>query len=110
MASPTICTISGQCLKLDGTAFANVTVKANCLRPFIHPTNDALYEDYELSTTTDASGNWSLSLVETTTPNITVTITFYYPGSSNDYKRKEYIIQVPNTATATFQSLIGSQV
>jgi len=110
MPSPTICTVSGTCVKLDGSGFASVTVKANSTRPFVHPTDNSLVEDYELSTTTDSSGNWSLSLIETTTPNVTLTITFYYPGSANDYKRKEYTIQVPNSASVTFASLIGSQV
>lgn len=110
MSVPTSCTISGTCLKLDGSAFSGVLVKANCARPFVHPSNSAVYEDYEVTTTTDSSGNWSLTLVETTTPAVSLTISFYYPGSANDYKRKDYTVTVPNTATATFASLITGQV
>jgi len=106
----TICTVSGTCKKIDGTAFQSVTVKASCARPFVHPTDSVLYENYEVTTTTDSSGAWSLSLVETATPALTYTVSFYYPGSLNDYQRKDYTVTIPNSASVAFESLISGQV
>lgn len=111
MPSPTVCTVSGTCRSINGSTLPGVTIKANSIRPFIHPTDSSLVDNYEVSTTSAADGTWSLSLVETTTPNTYVTITFYYPtGSTNPNDRKEYTVQVPNSASATFASLIGTQV
>lgn len=105
------CTISGTVRNLYGNALAGVTVKANSDRPFIHPTDSSLITNYEVSTTTASDGTWSLTLIETETPDNTLTITFYYPaGSVTGNVRYEYTVQIPNTASATFASLIGTQV
>jgi hypothetical protein len=111
MAAPTICTISGVCKDTSGTAVAGATISATNLRPFIHTSDNSLILDYAVSTTTDASGAWSLNLVETTTPNITVQIRITYStGANNPSTAHEYTILVPNSASATFASLIGSQL
>lgn len=111
MAAPTSCTVSGTLLEINGTAMSGITVKARPTRPFIHPTDNNLYMDYEVSTTTDGSGNWSLTLIETATPAVSYTVEFLYAlGSTANNTRYSYTIVVPNSATANFQTLIAGQV
>lgn len=111
MAAPTVCTVSGIIRDLSGNALIGATVKAQNQKPFLHPTDSSIIAPYEISTTTANDGSWSLNLVETTTPNVTITIVLIYAtGSSNPNDQREYSVQIPNAASATFGSLIGSQV
>lgn len=111
MPAPTVCTISGLLRDTSGTVLSGAIVSATNLRPFIHTTDNSLIMDYQVSTTSAADGTWSLALVETATPAVTVMITFLYStGSGNPTTTHEYNITVPNTTTATFASLIGSQL
>lgn len=106
-----ICAVTGTIRDYTGTGIGGVTVSAYAERPFIHPTDNSLIVNYQITTTTASNGTWTLNLVETTTPNTTLTISFVYPIGSNSLNtRQEYTIQVPNSASATFQSLIGTQV
>ena len=102
----TICTVSGKVLTPSGTGLTGVTVKANLVTGFVHPSDGSFIATYEVTTTTAADGSWSLALIETTTPATSMTIAFDYPAGSQNYQRKEYPVVVPNTATATFQSLV----
>lgn len=111
MPSPTVCTVSGVIRDTSGTLLPGTTVKANLRMPFIHTTDSSLIVNYEVTTTTDANGAWSLNLVETTTNSVTMTVTiFYATGSTNPNDRKEYTVTVPNSASATFATLISGQV
>lgn len=111
MPSPTVCTISGVVRDNSGTLLAGVIVKANNRMPYIHPTDSSLIVDYEILTTTDSVGAWSLNLVETATPATSISITFIYPtGSTNPNDMKTYTIIVPNSASSTFAALISGQV
>lgn len=65
--------------------------------------------NYEVTTTTATDGTWSLALVETVTPSVTLNISFSYPlGTNTITDRKDYTVIVPNQASATFASLISS--
>lgn len=106
-----MCTVSGTLLTASGAGIPGATVKATTVRPFLYSATGDLIANSEASTTTANDGTWSLTLVETTTDNVTMTISFVYPpGASAASARKDYTVQIPNTATATFQSLIGTQV
>ena len=111
MPAPTICTVSGTCRQVSGAVLGGVVVTAYTTRPFVHPTDSSLVCDYLVSTTSASDGTWSLALIETATPAVTLSISFTFSlGSTapNDYK--VYAITVPNQASATFSSLIGSQI
>lgn len=111
MPAPTVCSVTGTCRDSSGSALQGVIIRASAIRPFIHSTDSSLITNYEVSTTSASNGTWSLSLVETATDSVTMTITFIYPASSSaSSARKEYTITVPNSASATFASLVSGQV
>lgn len=112
MAAPTVCTVSGTCRDLGGNALGGVTITARNSRPFIHPTDSSLVMPYEVSTTSSGvDGTWSLSLVETTTPAISIVITLQYPmNSTANEQTRDYTVTIPNSASATFSSLITGEV
>ncbi len=111
MPAPTVCTITGLMRDSSGNVLSGAIISATNLRPFIHPTDNSLIIDYQVSTTSAADGTWSLALVETTTPAVTVMVTLTYPtGVSNPITTHEYSILVPNQGSATFASLIGTQL
>ena len=107
------CVVSGNVFSLMNQGLNAVSVKANIIRPFTHA-DGTLIMSYEVTTTSSVTGAWSLTLIETTTPQvggIPITVAFEFPsGSSGSYNRKEYTVVVPNTATATFASLIAGQI
>jgi len=102
----TTCTVSGTIKDPSATAIVGATVRAYIPQGFFHA--DGTYiAAYEVTTTTDANGAWSLVLMETTSITKTITITFDYAGNStsNIHKRKDFTIVVPATTTATFSSI-----
>lgn len=105
----TTCVVSGTVKTLGNAGLTPVTVRASIPKPFKHPSDGSVIANYEVSTTTDVDGNWSLTLIETTTPAISVVITFDY-STGFEQRRKEYTITVPNQATANFTDLTGSQL
>lgn len=112
MANPTVCSVTGTCRDSSGSALSGVTITACAVRPYIHPTDSSLITADSVSTTSASDGTWSLSLVETTTPAVSITMSFIYPTSVNsgNTSRQSYTVTIPNTASTTFASLIGSQV
>lgn len=111
MPSPTVCTVTGLVADHTSTGIPGVIVIANSVRPFVHPTDGSLIVNYYNSVTTNASGLWTMNLTETATPNIGITLSFLYPQGPNSQSQKyDYTVIVPNTASATFSSLIGTQV
>ncbi len=102
----TTCTVSGTIKDPSATAIPSVIVRAYIPSPFFHA-DGTWIAAYELSTTTDSNGAWSLTLMETTTITKTITITFDYSSSSvsASHKRKEYTVIVPATATANFSAI-----
>ncbi len=108
MPAPTQCAVTGTLRDSGGNALSGATVRAFAIKPYVHPTDSSLIVDYQVTTTTASDGTWSLTLVETATPAVTVTIEFVYTqGSGGTQVRKSYTVTVPNSASATFASLIS---
>lgn len=110
MPSPTVCTVTGTCRDLAGAALAGVIVRATNLKPFIHPTDSSLVLPYSVSTTSANDGTWSLNLVETASATLSTTISLTYAtGSTLPNDTHDYTVTVPNSASATFASLITGE-
>ena len=102
------CVVSGTITGLDGVGLADVTVEAILVTPFFH-TDGTMFPPYRISTTTSASGTWSLTLAETATISKTIIIAFDLPSGTYERQRKEYYITVPNTASVAFNTLVTGQ-
>lgn len=98
------CVVSGTLKTVSNTALSDVEITAYSTRPFFH-TDGTHIVDYGVSTTTDSNGAWSLTLIETETITKTLTVSFDFPTGSVERVRREYTIEVPNTATANFADL-----
>lgn len=100
------CVVSGTILNSSGVAVENASIKAYITTPFF--VSNEYITPVTVSTTSDSSGNWSLTLVRTATlsPTRTVTLVIEYPDGVADKKRTEYTITVPNSATASFSNLV----
>lgn len=99
------CTVTGSIFDLTGTPIGGATVKAYLTTAYFYGT--ALVVPYELSTTTDTSGGWSLTLQETFSVGRSITISIEYPPNTTDNKvRLDYAIVVPNQSTANFSDLV----
>ena len=103
------CVVSGNLKSLGNQGLNSVSVKAYIVKPFKH-TDGTMILNYEVSTTSDANGDWSLTLIETTTPatgGIPLTIAFEFTsGGAGDVLRKEYTCVIPNQASVAFSSLV----
>ncbi len=104
----TSCTVSGTVKTPDNTGLQNVTIKASITQPFAHA-DGTLIAAYQVSTTTDANGAWSLTLIETATVTKTMTIVIEYPTGGTEYRRQSYTVTIPNAASANFSDLITGQ-
>ena len=102
------CVVSGTVYTTAGAAFSGVNVLAYMNQPMIY-TDGTLIPSYVQSTTTASDGTWSLTLVETTSNERTMTIAFEYPDGGSARKRKEYTVIIPNSASANFATLASGQ-
>lgn len=110
MANPIICTISGLVVDPTFTPIQGATIQARMVRPYVDPTSGALVPNFAIETLTAADGTWSLSLTETTTASVGVTIAIFYVLDQNNAPATyEYNIIVPATTTALFSDLIAGQ-
>lgn len=108
MSAITLCTLTGSVESLLGSGVQNCTLTASILTPFIHPTNGAFISGQIASVETDASGGFSISVIETETAGIRVRFTFdYFDGVANR-KQKSYSVVVPNLSAAALSDLIVS--
>lgn len=110
MANPIICTITGLVVDPTFTPVQGATVQARLTRPYIDPTSGALVPNFAIETLTAVDGTWTLSLTETTTANVGVTIAFFYILDQNNAPATyEYSIIVPAATSANFSDLITGQ-
>lgn len=110
MAVATICTVSGLVQDAGGNPLQGVVITASVTKPYLHPVSLAIIPNYQVSDTTDNTGAWALALTETTSANLSVTISFVYPlGPVSGTGRYEYTIVVPDAPTANFSDLITGQ-
>lgn len=94
------CAVSGTIKDASETAVSSCTIKANIVTPFVVGT--AFIVPKELSTTSDASGNWSLSLSQSQSYLISIE----YPINSTDGKKRlTFSVTTPASSTANFSSL-----
>lgn len=94
------CVVSGTIKDVSDTAIESVTVRANIITPAFSSTT--LVVPKEITTTTDASGNWSLTLLQGVYAVITID---YPPNLTDSAMKKTYAITVPASGTANFSSL-----
>jgi hypothetical protein len=104
----TTCTVSGTIYGPNGSALSGVEVEAYIDQPFFHG-DGTLIADYKLSTTTDSTGAWSLTLIETTSVTKTMNVAIKFPLGSGELHRKQYQITVPASGTANFHTLAAGQ-
>lgn len=105
---PNTCAVTGNVKNLLGQNVQNCTVKASVLTPFFH-TGDWISGEVA-STTTNASGNFSLSVVETETVGTKITFTLEYNDGTAGIKRRAYTVVVPDDATASLADLVSAPV
>lgn len=94
------CTVSGTIKDVTETAIESVTVRANLITPAFAST--VLLVPKEVSTTTDASGVWSLALSQGSQVVITID---YPPNLTDSSMKKTYVITVPASGSANFSTL-----
>ncbi len=95
------CAVSGTILDPSGTAITSVTVYARVTQPTL--SGVSLITPLQISTATDASGNFTLTVQQ----SISVVFTVQYPAIGTEPKRLfSYTGNIPATATASFSSVI----
>jgi hypothetical protein len=110
MPAPTICTVSGTLVELDGSAMVGAVISVKNIKPFIHPSDNSLVVSYQASATTNSSGVFSLDVIETTTPAVSLQLTVQYSsGLQLPVVNTYYYVTIPNAASATLASLISGQ-
>jgi hypothetical protein len=110
MPSPTVCAVSGTIRDTSGTVLSGATVSVSSIKPFIHPTDNSLILNYSVSTTSASDGTFTLSVVETTTPSVSLILTIKYPlGTNSNVVTTTYNVTIPNSASTTLATLISGQ-
>ncbi len=96
-----LCTVSGTIKTGSETAISGMSIKALPISAYFSTTIQIVPQ--EVTTTTDASGNWSLNLNQGGQFLITM---FYPPNALDSARRASYSIIVPAAATADFSTLV----
>lgn len=98
------CDISGTITDVGGDPVENVTIRAYPTSSFIHGTDWVPARQVE--TTTDSNGDWTLTVIQTTSVERTITLEIEFPDGGEGTKLQRYTITVPDAATANFEDLI----
>lgn len=95
------CVVSGTVVDPSETGISGAVVKANVVTPNFNG-GTSLIASKEISTTTAASGTWSLTLSQ----GLSVIVAIEFPpNSTNSNVRSTYSFTVPATTTASFSTL-----
>ncbi len=95
------CAVSGNILDPSGTALVSLEVSARVNQSTLSGTS--LIAPAQISTTTDSSGNWVLTVQQ----SLSVIFTVQYPPVGTEPMRVESLVaNIPATATAAFSSII----
>lgn len=95
------CTVSGNALDIAGSAATTVTVSARVCSPQLLGTS--LITPFQISSTTDASGNFTLTIQQ----SLSVIFTVQFPIVGTESMRLfTYTGNIPATTTASFSSCI----
>lgn len=103
------CIVSGNVRNLLNNNVLNCAITVSVASPFFHPSTGSWISGEIESTSTDSSGNFSLTLIETASAGQNVRFTFSYFDGSSGRKVKQYSVVIPNQASADLSTLIGSQ-
>lgn len=105
LTAPSECVVYGYVLGMEGEGLegAVITFQAN---QFEYGEN---LVGVKTKTTTDANGFFEISLIETATPNATVTATIAYQSSTQKIK-KRYTGIIPNSITESFTAIFTEEV
>lgn len=95
------CVVSGTLVDASETAIASAVVKAKLLAPVFNATGSGVMPS-EVSTTTDASGNFSLTLSQGQSFVVSID---YPPNSTDSSRRVNYTATTPASPTATFSTI-----
>jgi len=95
-----LCAVSGVIKDASETALSGVVVEARPINPYFNSTTQIVPKT--VTTTTDASGIWSLSLSQTGTFTVTI---MYPPNDVDSARRYNYTITVPAASSANFSTL-----
>lgn len=99
------CAVSGNFLDPSGAALQSVTVYARVDEPVVSGTSMVM--PLAISTYTDASGNFTLTVQQ----SISVMFTVQYPPTGTEPQRIfTYTGNIPATATASFTSVVVIEV
>lgn len=98
------CAISGTITDVGGNGVENATVVAYVTNPFIAGTDWVPASQVEA--TTDSSGDFTITVIQTTSISRTITIAILFPDGATSEKRVEYTVTVPDSSTANFEDLI----
>jgi hypothetical protein len=104
----TSCTVTGNVKNLLNSNVQNCTVKVSLLTPLFH--SGSWISGEIASTSTDSSGNFSLSIIETASVGAKVTFTFEYYDGTASRQTKKYTVVIPNQASALLSDLVASAV
>lgn len=98
------CAISGNLLNAAGEALVSADVYARVSNPVV--SGSSIVTPERISTTTNSSGDFTLTLQQ----SISVLVTVQYPITDSDSKKLlEFVANVPAAATATFSSIIVTE-
>lgn len=95
------CVVSGTIVDASENGIQNAVVKAKLLTPTFTGAGSTLVPS-EVSTTTDLSGNFTLTLSQS--QNFVVSID-YPPNSTDSSHRVNYTVVTPATGTASFSAI-----
>lgn len=95
------CAISGNIVDPSGTAISSVTITARVNQPVLSGTT--LIAPAQVSAATDTSGNFTLTLQQSTSVILTV---MYPPVGTEAQLVYSYTANIPATTTASFSSVI----
>jgi len=98
------CTVSGNVHNLLDAGVGSATITIFALTPFIH--TNILIVGQQSSTITDATGFFSMDVIETETVGQRLSFVFEYSNGISGTKRKQYDVVVPNTASADITAII----
>ncbi len=94
------CIVSGNLQLLDGTPIEGAIIKARIVTSYFSTTIQI--SPQEVTTSTDASGDWSLTLQRLSSPIISVE---YTPDDTSSSRFLEYSVTVPDASTADFSTI-----
>ena len=95
------CAVSGNITDPSGTAISSVTVSARINQPVFSGTT--LLAPAEIDTTTDSSGNFTLTLQQSISVIFTV---MYTPVGTEPQLLYQYTGTIPATVTASFSNVV----